>query len=81
MDCKEVCETVFLFVDNEMGDDLQISFRDHVERCPGCADRMNYTRKFLFVIRERCTRCCAPDTLRHRILTSMPHRRSQIRPI
>jgi mycothiol system anti-sigma-R factor len=74
MDCKEVSETLFLFVDNEMDQDLLPPFHDHMARCPGCAQKMHYTRKLLWIVRERCIRCVAPRTLRQRILTSLPHR-------
>jgi mycothiol system anti-sigma-R factor len=81
MDCKEVRETLFLFVDNEMEAPLLISFRDHVAKCPGCAQKMDYTRKLLWLVRERCVRCTASQTLRLRILTNLPHRRNPIPPI
>jgi mycothiol system anti-sigma-R factor len=74
MDCKEVGVTLFLFFDNEMEEDLLSPFRDHVSRCGDCAKRVDYTRKLLIIVREKCVRCSAPDRLRHRILTSMPHR-------
>jgi len=35
---------------------------------------MDYTRKLLVIVREKCVRCSAPERLRHRILTSLPHR-------
>jgi mycothiol system anti-sigma-R factor len=78
MDCKEVSETLFLFVDNEMEEALLTHFRDHVAACPGCARRMDYTRKLIWLVRERCTRCTAPQNLRNRILTNLPHRRNPI---
>ena len=81
MDCKEVRETLFLFVDNEMETTLLTSFRDHLEQCPGCAEKMDYTRRLLWLVRERCVRCSAPRDLRVRILTSLPHRRNPILPI
>lgn len=81
MDCKEVSEAIFLFVDHEMTDDLLTSFQAHLARCPGCCKQINYTQKLLFIVRERCSRCTAPETLRHRILTSLPHRhRRPLRP-
>jgi mycothiol system anti-sigma-R factor len=74
MDCKEVGLILYRFFDNEMEDDLLTPFRDHVARCGDCARRMDYTRKLLLVVRERCVRCSAPEGLRHRILIAMPHR-------
>jgi mycothiol system anti-sigma-R factor len=80
MDCKEVSAALFLFFDNELEEELLTPFRDHVDGCGHCAKQLDYTRKLLLVVREKCTRCCAPETLRHRILTSLPHRRSAILP-
>jgi mycothiol system anti-sigma-R factor len=77
MDCKRVREVIFLFFDNEMGDDLLTPFNDHVSRCGHCAHEMDHTRKFLFIVRQRCLRCTAPESLRHRILISLPHRGSR----
>jgi mycothiol system anti-sigma-R factor len=81
MDCKEVNESLFLFVDNEMEADLLTLFRDHVARCSGCAEKMVYTRKLLWLVRERCGRCTASQDLRVRILTSLPHRRPPSLPL
>jgi mycothiol system anti-sigma-R factor len=75
MDCKEVNEAAFLFVDNEMEAELLTPFRDHMAQCPGCAQKVDYTRKLLWLVRQRCVRCTASHDLRIRILTSLPHRR------
>ena len=80
MDCKRVGEVIFLFFDNEMEEDLLPPFRDHVARCGDCTRQMDYTRKFLLIVRERCLRCSAPERLRHRILISLPHRSGLERP-
>jgi len=74
MDCKEVSAVLFLFFDNEMEEDLLTPFRDHVALCGECARRMDYTRKLLLIVREKCVRCSAPERLRYRILGDMPHR-------
>lgn len=76
MDCKEVSEVLFLFFDNEMEEELLTPFRDHVGRCGDCSKKVDYTRKLLVIVRERTIRWSAPDGLRHRILISMPHRRT-----
>lgn len=76
MDCKEVGSVLFLFFDNEMDENLLTPFRDHVSGCRDCARQVDYTRKLLLIVRQRCVRCTCPDRLRHRILTSLPHRNS-----
>jgi mycothiol system anti-sigma-R factor len=74
MDCKEVGAALFLFFDNEMEEDLLAPFRDHVSGCGSCAKQVDYTRRLLLIVREKCIRCTAPERLRMRILTSLPHR-------
>jgi mycothiol system anti-sigma-R factor len=74
MDCKDVGAALFLFFDNEMEEELLSPFRDHVSRCGDCAKQVDYTRKLLLIVREKCVRCTAPERLRMRILISMPHR-------
>lgn len=76
MDCKQVREAVFLFFDNELEGDLLTPFKDHVGGCGDCAKNVDYTRKLLLIVRERTFRCTAPERLRIRILTSMPHRQT-----
>lgn len=75
MNCRKVRKTVYLYVDNEMDGELLVSFRRHLEVCPGCAREIEYTVHLLTVVRKRCTRAAAPEHLRRRILTSFPHRR------
>lgn len=75
MDCREVYAALYRFFDNELEDGLRTPFQDHVGRCPGCARRLHYTRKLLLIVRQRAVRQCAPESLRVKILTSLPHRR------
>lgn len=76
MDCKRIKEElVFLFADNEMGQELLISFRRHVSVCPHCAREAEYTRELLTIVRRRAIRRPAPRGLRTKILAALPHRR------
>ena len=74
MNCRKVREVVFLYTDNEMEQQLRVSFREHLELCPPCARRIDAARMLLTLIRNRCARESAPEPLRRRILTSFPHR-------
>ena len=75
MDCRRVREVVFLYTDNEMEEELLISFKEHLDHCPQCAHRATRAARLLLLVRKRCHRQSAPDGLRERILTSFPHRR------
>jgi mycothiol system anti-sigma-R factor len=77
MDCRQAKEVMFLFFDGEMEAPLLAPFRDHVDGCSGCAHHLDYTKKLLLLVRERCSRCNAPARLRERILVSFPHRQAQ----
>lgn len=76
MDCERVRKTIFLFIDQELGEDEYGSVEKHLGKCPHCGQTVQYMRKFLLVVRERCVRHAASTTLRRRILTSLPHRAS-----
>ncbi|MDX1384397.1 MAG: zf-HC2 domain-containing protein [Thermoanaerobaculia bacterium] len=75
MDCHKVREIVFLYTDNEMEEELRITFCRHLELCPRCARRIEAAQRLLELVRQRCSRAVAPPRLRRRILTSLPHRR------
>lgn len=75
-DCKRIHEElVFLFVDDEMGEEALLAFKRHIADCPECAEDAKYTRRLLMIVRERAGRCNAPRDLRDRILAALPHRR------
>lgn len=76
MDCKRAREVMFLIFDDQLEEDLLDPFRAHLGDCPPCARKLDYTRKLLLIVRERCSciRRPAPDRLRQRILVSFPHR-------
>ena len=78
--CKKIHEElVFLYADNEMGQEMLLTFQRHLADCPECAQEARYTQRLLMIVRERSGRCCAPRRLRERILATMPHRRSVLR--
>jgi len=74
MDCKRVSQVIFLYVDNEMGEELHVAFEEHMSDCPHCAQRIEYTQRWLTLVKSRCLRVRAPESLRRRILTSLRHR-------
>jgi len=73
MDCRGVRQVIFLYVDNEMGEELHIAFEEHISVCPHCAQRIEYTRNWLTLVKRRCSRVQAPESLRRRIRTSLRH--------
>lgn len=73
MNCKRAREIIFLYADNELGEELLVALQEHVVVCPQCERRIAYTRRLLTVVRQGCRRTRAPESLRKRILTSLRH--------
>lgn len=59
---------MFLVIDGEAEQEILVSVEQHLVQCPGCAQELEYARRFVAVLRERCRRASAPDQLRERIL-------------
>lgn len=71
MNCKRVYQECFLLIDNEGDSDVEAALMQHLAGCPECQRRFEYTRKVVFVVRERCHRQLAPEGLRIRIQASI----------
>ncbi len=71
MDCNGAKKVIFLYVDNEMGDELHVAFEEHTSSCPHCARRIEYTRQWLTLVKRRCLRVQAPESLRRRIISRL----------
>ena len=81
MDCKKIKEElVFVYVDDEMGQELLIAFRSHVSKCPHCAQEVEHTEQLMTVVRKM-PRQVAPPNLRDRILSGLPPRAKDRRTI
>lgn len=75
MDCSRFEEILFLSCDDgQLEQEIVVSYRRHIELCPDCARRAAFANRLLAILRERCRRASAPERLRRRILSSLPHR-------
>lgn len=73
MDCNGAKQVIFLYIDNEMGEEMLVSFERHMSVCPHCAQHIEHTRRWLTLVKRRCSRVPAPEGLRRKILTSLRH--------
>jgi mycothiol system anti-sigma-R factor len=71
MNCRKNRQVVFLYVDNEMEQTVLVSFREHLAQCPECAREEEHARRFVSLLRSRCCRSAAPESLRERILRAL----------
>lgn len=75
MDCSRFEEILFLSCDDgQLEKEIVVSYRQHIELCSDCAQRAAFANRLLAILRERCRRAAAPEHLREKILSSLPHR-------
>ena len=77
MDCKKAQDCFYLFADDEMEEELLVTFRAHLGCCPECERKIVYTRKLLELVRKSCTSQPAPEWLRVRIRARLSGRYSE----
>ncbi len=70
MDCREVLETVYLYLDHECGDPVRDKIREHLEECGPCLREFGIEAEVKALV-ARCCRDSAPDTLRVRVLAKL----------
>jgi mycothiol system anti-sigma-R factor len=66
-DCAEVLESLFLFLDREMGDASYAEIKHHLDECAPCLAKYNLEQ----VVKSLVARSCkepAPSGLRERVL-------------
>ena len=69
--CAAVIQKLYEFLDDELASEVSEVIREHLARCPPCAQRFEYERVFLRVIEQRTRLEQAPPELRRSILRSL----------
>jgi mycothiol system anti-sigma-R factor len=68
VDCSEILERVYVFIDNELEDATTDEIRQHLEECAPCLDQYDIERCVKKLVHRSCGDEQAPDALRQRIL-------------
>ena len=67
VDCSDVLEQVYLYLDGEMPEDECAKIRQHLDECAPCLRKYGIEQE----VRALVARCCggdrAPDTLRDKV--------------
>ncbi|QNE17987.1 mycothiol system anti-sigma-R factor [Kribbella qitaiheensis] len=78
VDCSEILQRVYVFIDNELEDASTDEIRQHLEECAPCLDQYDLERS----VKKLVGRCCgdehAPDSLRAKILLRLTELRVEI---
>lgn len=66
IDCEEVIEQLFAFLDSELGEEQQQRIEHHLSRCRDCFTRAEFERRLRARIRE-ASEAKAPERLHRRV--------------
>jgi mycothiol system anti-sigma-R factor len=71
VDCSEVIEQVFLYLDGEMGEAERQQVRVHLDECAPCLRQYGLEQEVKALVARCCGGETAPDTLRTRVLARL----------
>lgn len=75
MDCKEVREYLYSFLDGELDSQINTLVKEHLSLCPLCSIELEQEKTFNTLIEEGVSVEKAPYELRERIINSLEERR------
>ena len=62
-DCEQAIRAVYEYLDNEIEVTEQVTITQHLRRCRGCADAVEFERLFLARIRQACPESPPPQLI------------------
>ena len=68
VDCREVLEKVYLYLDREVGDVDVTKIREHLEECAPCLRQYGLEQQVKALVARSCGCDAAPEALRVRVL-------------
>jgi len=66
VDCGEILQRVYVFIDNELEDASSDEIRQHLEECAPCLDEYDLERCVKKLVHRSCGSDHAPDALRQK---------------
>jgi mycothiol system anti-sigma-R factor len=75
VDCSEILQRVYVFIDNELEDASSDEIRHHLEECAPCLDQYDLERCIKKLVHRSCGDEQAPDALRAKILLRLTEAR------
>jgi anti-sigma factor (TIGR02949 family) len=73
MECEEVSNRLWEYLDKELEPEEARSVREHVHGCPSCRPAYCYGRAFLNLLARQQQACTAPDALVLRMRRLLQH--------
>lgn len=67
IDCEQVLEQIWSYLDGEMDERAYLEIRLHVSECSGCGPKYEFQHKLLALIEAKCREGPMPAGLRERL--------------
>jgi mycothiol system anti-sigma-R factor len=78
VDCSEVLQRVYVFIDNELEEATSEEIRQHLDECGPCLDQYDLERCVKKLVHRSCGSDVAPEELRRKILARITQVRLEI---
>jgi mycothiol system anti-sigma-R factor len=67
LDCREVLEEVYLYLDQECSDVRRTVIKDHLEECSPCLSEYGIEQEVRTIVHRCCSKEKAPDEVKKRL--------------
>ena len=67
IDCEQVLERVWSYLDGEMTEEAYLEIRAHVAECEGCGSKYDFQRRLFDLIERKCKEGPIPVELKQRL--------------
>ena len=71
MDCTEVVQQLWDYLDGELTDDRMTAIRAHLKACKGCFPHFDFEQAFLEAVRRSKEEHAAPEELRRKVMAKL----------
>ncbi|HXF83743.1 MAG TPA: mycothiol system anti-sigma-R factor [bacterium] len=67
LDCEQVLEQVWSYLDGELSEDAYLEIQAHVAECEGCGSKYDFQRRLIELIERKCREGPIPAELKQRL--------------
>jgi len=78
VDCSEVIEKVYFYLDGEIDDEARAAVREHLDECAPCLRKFGLEQDVKALVARSCGGEVAPDSVRQRLMVRLQQVRVEL---
>jgi mycothiol system anti-sigma-R factor len=78
VDCSEIIEKVYLYLDGEIDDDARATVREHLDECAPCLRKFGLEQDVKALVARCCGGEVAPEGVRERLVMKLQQVRVEL---